>query len=253
MATAVKHSITRYWDGSASDYDSHFGHGIGSATEKDLWLDLLARNVKLEPGAKVLDLGCGTGFLSLLLAELGFAVTGIDLSEEMRGKGAAKATAQGLSIEFLSGDAENPDFPEASFDAVISRHVAWTLPDPHQAARNWKRVLRPGGLALVIDGVWIPHNLGGRVRHMAAGFLRLCKGDASHCFWRKKYVDNLKDLPFFGGADPGRVETMFAQAGFTDHWIDPMADILGFERRNGPVEYRITHGINRRYLVGAYA
>ncbi|THB64222.1 MAG: class I SAM-dependent methyltransferase [Desulfovibrio sp.] len=253
MAHAMKQSITKYWDTSAQGYDSQFGHGIGSASEKELWLDLLRRNMTAPPGARILDLGCGTGFLSLLLAELGFKVTGIDLSEEMRALAASKAAEKGLALELMDGDAENPDFPEASFDGVISRHLAWTLPDPQGAAQNWKRVLKPGGIVLIIDGVWIPRNLGGRMRHMAAGAVRLMKGKLSHFAWRKQYVNNLKELPFFGGTDPAKIQDVLQAADFRDSWLDHMDQILTYERKNGPLEYRITHGVNRRYLVGAYA
>ena len=58
------------------------------------------------------------------------------------------------SIEFRIGDAENPPFDKGKFDAVVTRHVLWTLPNPEKALESWRNVLKPGGKVVVIDGIW---------------------------------------------------------------------------------------------------
>lgn len=248
----VKDRIQHYWDKSANTYDLSYGHGLRSDLEKTLWLDLLKRNVQPAYGAKILDVGSGTGFLSLLLAELGHSVTGIDLSAEMRRQAAEKANKAGLDVTFLPGDAEQPPFPAQSFDAIISRHVVWTLPSPDTALANWRQLLKPGGSVLIIDGVWTPRNAGSRFRHFIADGIKIVQGRYKHLFWRREYAHR-GELPFFGGAEPETVLQRMEHIGFNNLWHDQMEDILHHERHNGPLDYRITHGKNRRYLIGGKA
>jgi SAM-dependent methyltransferase len=105
----------------------------------------------------LLDVGCGTGFLALLLAELGHRVTGVDLADGMlaiaRGKAAA-IPGNAPPPAFRWGDAIDPPLPAASVDAVVNRHLLWTLTDPARAFVNWRRLLRPGGRVVAIDGLW---------------------------------------------------------------------------------------------------
>lgn len=147
----TKDVITARWDRSSKTYDSRPGHGIQSEREKEAWKSLLNRSLGDEP-LDVLDVGCGTGVLSLLLSEMGHNVTGIDLSEGMLGRAKKKAYDQNLRAEFRLDDAENLSFENASFDAVINRHLLWTLLNPERAVAEWKRVLKPGGKLIIIDG-----------------------------------------------------------------------------------------------------
>jgi SAM-dependent methyltransferase len=248
-ALAIKNRIESYWSKSAKGYDTHFGHGVHSDTERELWLALLRDNISFAPGAAILDVGCGTGFLSLLLAMLGYTVTGIDLSGPMRAEAARKAREMGLDIEVAEGDAEDPDYAPETFDVVISRHLVWTLPDPAKALRAWERLLKPGGRVVVIDGVWTPRNLVGRVRHFLADLVRRFKGDGHHSSWKKEYVQSVSHLPFFGGAEPEKIENLLRDGGFKEIQRDDMHAILAHERRHGPLEYRIAFAKNRRYLI----
>ena len=104
---------------------------------------------------RVLDVGCGTGEICLLLAEMGHQVTGIDLSEKMLALARSKAKSSRLKARFEPGDAEALVFNDESFDAVINRHLLWTLPYPKEALQEWKRVLKTGGKAILIDGLWM--------------------------------------------------------------------------------------------------
>jgi SAM-dependent methyltransferase len=248
-AITIKGRIESYWSKSAPGYDSHFGHGIHSDTEEELWLSLLRDNIPFAPGAAILDVGCGTGFLSLLLARLGYTVTGIDLSGPMRAEALRKAREMGLAIDVAEGDAEAPDFAPHSFDAVISRHLVWTLPDPAKALRAWEKVLKPGGRVVIIDGVWTPRNLASRVRHFFVDLIRWLKRNRHHSSWKKEYVQSVSHLPFFGGAEPEKIEKLLRDGGFKEIERDDMHAILAHERRHGPLEYRIAYAKNRRYLI----
>ena len=81
-------------------------------------------------------------------------MTGLDLSEKMMDEGRKKTKERALSMTFLHGDAENPPFPDNHFDVVINRHLLWTLPNPETALKSWKRIIKPGGRVIIIDGLW---------------------------------------------------------------------------------------------------
>lgn len=86
----------------------------------------------VEPRRTILDVSCGTGFLSLLLAELGHFVVGLDLTEGMLEVHRRQARARGLDITMVRGDAEDPPPGLGSFDAVVPRHLLWTLLRPQR-------------------------------------------------------------------------------------------------------------------------
>jgi SAM-dependent methyltransferase len=111
------------------------------------------RSLLPRPPSRVLDVGCGTGVMTMLVADLGHNVVGIDLSEGMLLKARAKSRGR-PDVRFTLGDAMAPGGRRGSFDAVINRHVLWTMTDPARALTNWRRMLRPGGHLVVIDGLW---------------------------------------------------------------------------------------------------
>lgn len=148
----IKGVITKRWSARAQSYDYSPGHGIHSEVEKQTWMEILASALDKKKSLKILDAGTGTGALALLLAEMGHDVIGIDLSDRMLQRAGEKAKAKDLQVIFKVGDAENPPFTPQSFDAIVSRHVLWTLPNPEKAVRAWKELLKPGGHLVIIDG-----------------------------------------------------------------------------------------------------
>lgn len=95
-------------------------------------------------GMSVLDAGCGQGVISLLLAERGISSTGVDLSAPNIETAKTEAARRGAGnlASFAQGDAEHLQFPDKSFDIVISSHVLEHLPDFDQGARELVRVAR---------------------------------------------------------------------------------------------------------------
>ena len=138
-----------FWDRHAATFDDEPDHGLRDPRVRDAWARLLLPLVPA--GSSVADLGCGTGSLSVLLAEAGHDVHGVDLSEEMVKAARAKASAAGLPVDFAVGDAAHP---RGSFDVVLARHVLWALPDPAAALGRWVAALRPGGVLLLVEGRW---------------------------------------------------------------------------------------------------
>src|SRR3954453_11961013 len=152
----VQAHVTNFWTRIAADYEAHPGNvaEYGSA-EHQRWVEALA-SILPGPPSDVLDVGCGTGYLALAAASLGHRVTAVDLAEAMLEELMAKATALGLAVDARLGDAVAPDFAPASFDAVTSRHLLWTLREPARAMANWFALLRPGGPLVGVDGFWFP-------------------------------------------------------------------------------------------------
>lgn len=148
----LKKEIRKRWGDRSRTYDNSPGHGIHSDQEKQAWLKILSNALNQKQGLQVLDVGTGTGALALMLAEMGHETMGIDMSERMLERARKKAQTRNLNAAFKVGDAEEPPFEQESFDAIVSRHVLWTLPNPEKAVTQWKRLLKPGGIIVIIDG-----------------------------------------------------------------------------------------------------
>ncbi|MFJ1704035.1 class I SAM-dependent methyltransferase [Kitasatospora sp. NPDC088346] len=146
-------AIAAYWDAAAPAFDDEPDHGLRAAATRAAWARLLDAWAPAGP-ADVLDVGCGTGSLSLLLATAGHRVTGVDLAPRMVERARAKLAATGLPGRFLVGDAAAPPTGEEAFDLVLCRHLVWTLPDPVAALRGWVGRLRPGGRLVLVEGRW---------------------------------------------------------------------------------------------------
>jgi ubiquinone/menaquinone biosynthesis C-methylase UbiE len=144
---------SQYWDEQAATFDDEADHGLRDPAVRDAWRRLL-RSVLPEPPADVADLGCGTGSLTILLAQEGYGVLGIDLSEKMVEAANLKASRVGVDVTFRRGDAARPEIPPSSLDAVVVRHVTWALAAPDDAVRRWAPLLRDGGRLVLIEGRW---------------------------------------------------------------------------------------------------
>jgi SAM-dependent methyltransferase len=149
LRTDLLEDARRYWDEDAATYDLWREHGACSAVERAAWRAAL---VQLLPpcGAKLLDVGAGTGFLSLAAARMGYEVTALDISEPMLAQLRAKASDEGLSIHTVRAPAHDP--PTGPFDAVMERMALWTLPDPEGALRAWREVTV--GPLIALEGLW---------------------------------------------------------------------------------------------------
>lgn len=166
-------TIRDYWDRDSATYDRSPGHAVTDPVEAAAWREAL-RTALPSPPASVLDVGAGTGALALLVAELGYGVTALDLSEGMLERAREKATARGLDLGFVVGSAAEP--PAGPFDAVLERHVLWTLPDPAAALAAWHRVTAPGGRLVLLEAIWGREDLPARARRAVTPIARRAAG-----------------------------------------------------------------------------
>ena len=104
-------------------------------------------------GQNILDLGCGTGLLSLALSRAGAAVTGIDPSPELLAKARQSAETESITADFVEGVAEELPFEDGAFD-VVTAATSWHWFDPTSAAQEAARVLTPEGRLVIAVMDW---------------------------------------------------------------------------------------------------
>jgi ubiquinone/menaquinone biosynthesis C-methylase UbiE len=143
--------LTLHWAPQYDFFTSLMGLGVNQANSR-----MVIELAKIKPGDKVLDVGCGTG--SLTLTAISYAGTsgevhGIDASPEMIDTARKKAQRSGLDVRFDIGLIEKIPFPDATFDVVVNRLVIHHLPNDlkRKAFAEIFRVLKPGGHLLVAD------------------------------------------------------------------------------------------------------
>ncbi len=145
------------WNREAPAFDDAPDHGLLDPSVRSAWRELLLPVLPPAP-ARVADLGCGTGTLSLLLAEQGYAVDALDFSPAMVRRAREKLDAAPSAVRSLvtvrGGDAADPGLAPASVDVVLCRHVLWALPDQVAVVGRWVSALRPGGRLVLVEGNW---------------------------------------------------------------------------------------------------
>jgi SAM-dependent methyltransferase len=131
--------------------------------------ELLVERVGAQPGLELLDVATGSGNVAIAAARAGAKVTGLDLTPKLLDVARSRASAAGLEIEFLEGDAEELPFEPDSFDRVTSCFGAMFAPRQQVAAAELVRVARPGGTIGVT--AWTPEGFIGASFRTSAGYL----------------------------------------------------------------------------------
>ena len=141
------------WDGQAATFDDEPDHGLRDPAVRRAWTTLL---LPLLPAASslILDVGCGTGSLAVLLAAAGHEVCGVDSSGRMLEQARAKAAAVDASAVFVQADARRLPFAPATFDLVLGRHLLWAFDDPDPVLAGWVERLKPPGRLVLVEGRW---------------------------------------------------------------------------------------------------
>ena len=145
-----KEQIVHYWEKRSESFLEQRRSELANPIAKR-WMKEIEKQIPAGRRLKILDVGCGAGFFSILLAKEGHEVFGIDLTPEMIENAIQLAEEENADCCFQVMDAENPMFADETFDVVISRNLTWTLPNAEHAYGEWMRVLKTDGVLLNFD------------------------------------------------------------------------------------------------------
>ena len=148
-----------YWLKRAEGY-SEVNKEELAGVQRNNWTSFLKAEImehfrdKQPKDIKILDVGAGPGFISIILAEAGFSVTALDFADTMLAQAKTNAGSLKDRITFLQGDAMKLPFDNECFDVVFSRNLIWNIPFPEMAYTDWIRVLKKSGMLMVFDANW---------------------------------------------------------------------------------------------------
>ena len=126
----------------------------------------LVRFAGVQPGQRLLDVGCGTGVVAITSALVGADVSALDLTPELLELARENARIAGVKVKWQEGDAEQLPFGDAEFDVVLSQFAHIFAPRPDVVVAEMLRVLKPGGT--IAFSTWPPEHLIGRTTELIA-------------------------------------------------------------------------------------
>jgi SAM-dependent methyltransferase len=240
-------AVRSYWDLDAKTYDGSASHHPRTAAEQAAWSASLRRLLP-SPPAKVLDAGAGTGFVSILLARQGYTVTALDLAPGMLARLQEKARDADLEVQTIEGDATDP--PRDNFDAVVERHLLWTLPDPGAALNGWHEAA-PGGRLVLLEGLWgAQGGYGGQLRSTCQALLRRVRGEGPD--HHAEYDPEVRArLPLGSGATPERLVTLVESSTWGAARLERLWDVEWATRQALPTSLDRLIGVAPRFAVVA--
>ena len=197
-----------YWNGAAGEIWTDSNRLFDQMFEP--LADLAIARAAPKPGERVLDIGCGCGTTTLLIAERvapGGSITALDISTLMLARAREWAKTAPVPIQIINADAETHDFAPASFDVMFSQSGVMFFTNPNIAFANFHRALKPGGRVVFV--CWRDPDLNPwmmlpveSVLHFAPDGFELPNADAP--------------ASPFSFAPQEKVKTLLADAGFTD-------------------------------------
>jgi ubiquinone/menaquinone biosynthesis C-methylase UbiE len=212
--------VRDHWNDRAPSFDDAPEHGLHSEAQRRRWLAVLREWVGDRP-RRTLDVGCGTGVISLLLAALGHDVLGVDAAPAMVAQASEKARDSEGNVSVAVGDATRLGVPDDAVDVVVERHLLWTLPDPAAALAEWQRVVEPGGRIVVFEGRW------------------------DHGEDRGEYATLKSSLPLYDGRSTEGLAALLEEAGLVDVDAEPLEDPVLRGQPSGtdlPHDYAVAAG-----------
>lgn len=219
-SASVQDRVDAYWTARAPAYDDYQQRPERRELDRRAWAEVWGGALPPAP-ARVLDVGCGSGYVACLLADAGHDVVGVDSATGMvdraREHAAAMTARTGRAPDFRVGDAVDPDLAPGSLDAVVGRYVLWTLRDAPAALAAWWRLLRPGGTLAMVDATWFPDGLAA------------AEGDA----FRSAYDEQVAARMPLAAADAEQKAALVAAAGFVDVRSTRLETVWELDRTHG--------------------
>lgn len=152
----MSNKMSQYWDQAADNYGRIIDDELKSFRSA-AWKSMILGEVSQQQKLKILDVGTGPGFFSIILSQVGHDVTGIDSSKGMLEIAKKNAKKHGVWPVLKIMDSQELNFEDHSFDLILSRNVTWTLKNPTAVYKSWHRILKPGGKLLIFDANWHHH------------------------------------------------------------------------------------------------
>ena len=146
----IEEKVSKYWTQRVKDFSFVRSQELHDGTEK-YWIDTIKKYLPKGKNLSILDVGTGTGFFSIILSKQGYKLTGIDLTPAMIIEAQHQAMHEFSDATFIVMDAQKLEFDDEQFDAIVTRNLTWTLPEPETAYKDWYRVLKKGGVLLNFD------------------------------------------------------------------------------------------------------
>jgi ubiquinone/menaquinone biosynthesis C-methylase UbiE len=243
----LKDEIREYWTRRAETFDLSPGHGMKTTEERDAWAALLRRHMGAD-ARHVLELAFGTGEVTRVLLGMCCEVTGLDLTEAMLLRARAKHVGC-QDLRLFLGDAEDTREPDGRYDAVVSRHLVWTLVDPAAAFRDWHRVLRPGGRVVIADGDYVRLSRLGRLRLALSDWLAERQGMVGPAVDYAAHEAIQRQVFFREGLRPEPLRAMLTEAGFTDFRLERPSGPHAAQRRGAPLRQKLRVGIWNSFVL----
>ena len=149
----TQQEINKEWSDNSENYSAIIDDELNSF-RAEAWRRKILEQVPSGKKLKILDTGCGPGFFTILLSLAGHEVIGIDGAEGMLLEAERKAATYGVHPEFRAMDCHHLEFPDNTFDLIISRNVTHALREHKTVYAQWLRVLKPEGILLIFDANW---------------------------------------------------------------------------------------------------
>ena len=242
--------IRDYWSRRSETFDQAFGHAIAPGAEAAAWAQPMRDHLPPAP-ARVMELACGTGEVTRLIHDLGHEVTALDFSEAMLAVARAKHAGK-PQLRFVLADAQVTMEPDASQDAILCRHLVWTLTRPEEGFADWFRVLKPGGRLLVYDGDWAQPARSGR---WPARVLALWERFSPDPFYDgamgARHAAIMAGLPFGTGLRFEMLVPLLEKAGFTAITRHSHEPIARAQRRVNGLRNRLRTRVYDRFILTA--
>jgi ubiquinone/menaquinone biosynthesis C-methylase UbiE len=186
--------------------------------------ETLAEAADVRAGERVLDVAAGNGNATLAAARRFAQVTSTDYVSALLEKGAARAAAEGLSVQFQPADAEHLPFADGSFDVVLSTFGVMFAPDHERSAHEMLRVVRSGGRIALAN--WTPESFIGRLFKLIGAHVPPPAGLKPPALWGTE-----SHIAALFGAQAAHIHTQRRHFNFryrsAAHWIQVFRDYYG--------------------------
>lgn len=250
----LKDEIRTYWSDRAATFDQSTSHRIEDRYGMPEWHRLIRTAFDLGPGEslvghRALDIACGTGEISRVLTGLHADVTAVDFSETMLEIARAKLDGQRWQGVLADAEALHP-LGNDSFDLAVTRHLAWTLTDPATAYAEWRRVLKPGGRLLVVDGNWAARKgRWMRMRRWLADRIEIAVEKSGE--EARRHEEILSQLFYSNGLTAAVLKNDLRMAGFQRFTDLPVNRLYGAGMRGASLAERLRQGAEHRFAFVA--